>query len=196
MRIRLGETTSYNDMVYSPEKNGIYFVHTVGEVYGNYRAYEIVFYNISKNTYTTVYTSERGVEESYMDDNAIYFAKTDVSYTKNEKSGSYDYTCDLEITNYNFKTGAVNKQAFETLDIDAYWANLISTFGVDSYGRYYIATNEDKLYLFNSKGKLLSKTAGVTGIYEFAGFDKTNGNFITVERRIGDIGDMITAWQV
>lgn len=175
---KIGETTSYNDMVYSPEKNGIYFVHTVGdEVYGNYRTYEIVFYDISKNTYTTVYTSERGVEESYMDDNAIYFAKTDVSYTNNENTGSYDCTCDLEITNYNFKTGAVNKQAFETLDIDANWANLISTFGVDSYGRYYIATNEDKLYLFSPEGKLLSTTKCGSDIYEFAGFDKTNGNF-------------------
>lgn len=71
---KIGETTSYNDMVYSPEKNGIYFVHTVGdEVYANYRTYEIVFYDIANGTYTTVYTSERGVEESYMDDNAIYF---------------------------------------------------------------------------------------------------------------------------
>ena len=35
---KVGETTSYNDMMYSPEKNGIYFVHTVGEVYGNYRS--------------------------------------------------------------------------------------------------------------------------------------------------------------
>ena len=138
---KVGETTSYNDMMYSPEKNGIYFVHTVGEVYGNYRTYEIVFYDISKNTYTTVYTSERGVEESYMDDNAIYFAKTDVSYTNNENTGTYDCTCDLEITNYNFKTGTVNKQAFETLDIGANWANPISTFGVDSYGRVFIATN-------------------------------------------------------
>lgn len=175
---KIGETTSYNDMVYSPEKNGIYFVHTVGdEVYGNYRTYEIVFYDIANGTYTTVYTSERGVEESYMDDNAIYFAKSDISYTKNEKSGSYDYTCDLEITNYNFKTGAVNKQAFETLDIDANWVNLISTFGVDSYGRYYIATNEGKLYLFSPEGKLLSTTKCGSDIYEFAGFDKTNGNF-------------------
>lgn len=174
---KVGETTSYNDMMYSPEKNGIYFVHTVGEVYGNYRTYEIVFYDISKNTYTTVYTSERGVEESYMDDNAIYFAKTDVSYTNNENTGSYDCTCDLEITNYNFKTETVNKQAFETLDIGANWANPISTFGVDSYGRYYIATNEDKLYLFNSEGKLLSTTKCGSEINEFAGFDKTNGNF-------------------
>ncbi len=175
---KIGETTAYNDMVYSPEKNGIYFVHTVGdEVYGNYRTYEIVFYDIASGTYTTVYTSERGVEESYMNDNAIYFAKTDISYTKNENSGSYDYTCDLEITNYNFKIGAVNKQTFETLDIDANWADLISTFGVDSYGRYYVATNEDKLYLFNSEGKLLSTTTGASDIYEFAGFDKTNGNF-------------------
>ena len=112
-----------------------------------------------------------------MDDNAIYFAKTDVSYTNNENTGSYDCTCDLEITNYNFKTGTVNKQAFETLDIGANWANPISTFGVDSYGRYYIATNEDKLYLFNSEGKLLSTTKCGSEIYEFAGFDKTNGNF-------------------
>ena len=28
---KIGETSSYNDMVYVPEKNGMFFLHTVGE---------------------------------------------------------------------------------------------------------------------------------------------------------------------
>ena len=49
---KIGETSSYNDMVYVPEKNGMFFLHTIGEeVYDNSKQYEIVFYDMTNEEF-------------------------------------------------------------------------------------------------------------------------------------------------
>lgn len=175
---KIGETSSYNDMVYVPEKNGMFFLHTVGEeVYDNSKQYEIVFYDMTNETYTTVYTSRYYIEDAYMNEDAVYFATTDYKRNTDASSDSYSYACQVEIDSYNFKTGAEKQQNFDTFNVNGYWANLISALGVDGAGRYYIATHEDELYLFSPDGKLLSQKGGAEDIYEFLGFDQTNGNF-------------------
>ena len=174
---KIGKLSSYNDMVYVPEKNGMFFVHTIGEVYSNSKQYEIVFYDMTNGTYTTVYTSRYYIEKAYMDEEAVYFATADYKKNTDASSDSYSYVCQVEIDSYNFKTGAEKQQSFDTFNVKGRWANILSAIGVDGAGRYYIATNEDKLYLFRPDGKLLSQKSGGDDIYEFLGFDQTNGNF-------------------
>lgn len=174
---KVGETSIYNDIIYCPEKNGMYFIHTTGTVYSNSKQYEIVYYNLSSQTYTTVYNSGLYIEEAYIDNNAAYFAKSEPKRFYAEGSNTASYTSDITINSYNYKTGQIKELTLETVEMQAYRSNLLSAIGVDENGRYYVATYENILYLFSPEGKLLSQTEYDGDIYEFAGFDKTNGNF-------------------
>lgn len=114
---KIGKLSSYNDMVYVPEKNGMFFVHTIGEVYSNSKQYEIVFYDMTNGTYTTVYTSRYYIEKAYMDEEAVYFATADYKKNTDASSDSYSYVCQVEIDSYNFKTGAEKQQSFDTFNV-------------------------------------------------------------------------------
>lgn len=174
---KVGETSIYNDIIYCPEKNGMYFIHTTGTVYSNSKQYEIVYYNLSSQTYTTVYNSGLYIEAAYIDNNAAYFVKSEPKRFYAEESNTASYTSDITINSYNYKTGQEKELTLETIEMQEYRSNLLSAIGVDENGRYYVATYENILYLFSPEGKLLSQTKYEGAIYEFAGFDKTNGNF-------------------
>lgn len=86
-------------------------MHTIGEeVYDNSKQYEIVFYDMTNETYTTVYTSRYYIEDAYMNEDAVYFATTDYKRNTDASSDSYSYACQVEIDSYNFKTGAEKQQ--------------------------------------------------------------------------------------
>lgn len=177
---KVGETSSYNEIIFNEKNNGVYFVHTIGTVYSNSKQYEIVFYSIANKTYTTVYTSERYIEEAYIDDTGAYFLQGDTErITGTDASGNtvYTYKYTPIVYSYKFDTKQAGKLTLDTLNMNANWANYASAFGVDGKGRFYIASYEDELHLFSSAGKHLSKTAYTGEIYYFYGFDETNGNF-------------------
>ena len=173
---RVIDTTSdYKNIVYCPEKNGVYFIYIIKDMSGYGKGYKIDFYSLAMKSYKTVYVREQ-YDDIYVNDNGAFFVTTDKS-RKTGDSGVERYSYNFVIDSYNFKTGGQKQLNLEAIELDKNLWNIISSFGVDDKGRYYIATNEYILYLFSPDGKLLSQTEYSGEIYEFTGFDKTNGNF-------------------
>ncbi|MCM1272199.1 MAG: leucine-rich repeat protein [Clostridium sp.] len=172
---KLSQNT-HSEAVYNAKKQGYYFIYTVGTVYANSAQYEIVFYDINKDTYTTVYTSEKGIEEAYINDAKAYFVKSDKVSSK-DASGNYVYTFNLMLYAFDFDLGTSSQINMEPIISQSNWANLMSALGVDGKGRIYLATHDDLLYLYDKNGKLLSKTTYEGNIYDFFGFDTLSGNF-------------------
>ena len=167
-----------NEIVYSPEKNGLYFVQTIeGESY----KYKITFYSIEDNSYKEVYANDEDMETVFVNEEAAYFIRMEYklvrSYTDDAGLPAGEYDATAVIDKYDFASGTLQEIKLEPFRSYGYWLNLVTSFGVDSLGRYYIATCENELHLISPEGKELSKVALKEEIGEFYGFDVTNGNF-------------------
>ncbi len=169
--------SSRNDMFYCAATKKLYFINIGENDYSNYADYVLTEFDGS--TYTTVY-SVKGAEEIYYTNEAFYSITTNVS-KKSEPvvigDETYSYECVFTIRKYNIVTGEESTLELEPMDETSNWSNPVSAFGVDDYNRVYLATNDNKIILYDAKGKKLSQNTFTKSIYQFCGFDKTNGNF-------------------
>lgn len=127
--------------------NGIYFL----------KDNELNFYSLSGKKLRLVHTFN-GCTNAYSTDDRLY-----VIYRN-------------KVTVYDL----LNRNVLSEITLDGYTGNAV---GADSEGRIYVAaTNSDdysihKLFLYSANGELLSQTDTEERIYNFNGFDSTNGNF-------------------
>ena len=169
----------YDRIIFNEEKNGIYFIQTVGSVYSNYQSYDVVFYDVNNKTYKTVYSASKS-ERAYFTKDALYFSSASISaMTDSIQEGEKTYTHSCIVTLKKFD---LNKQKEQVITLEpiyatANWWGYLSALGVDDQGRIYLATNDDELHLFSQDGKHLSKIDFTGDIRSFFGFDSSNGNF-------------------
>ena len=177
---QIGQTSQYDHIIFSEEKNGIYFMKTVGTVYSNSQSYEIVFYDIENDTYTTVYEISN-TDTSYAGTGGVYFAdcnmKREAAGENEDGSTAYVYKAEVTISGFDLNTQEASVVTLDDITATANWAGYISAFGVDGMGRIYVSTYDDELLVFDSEGSFIRKTAYTGQINEFYGFDSTNGNF-------------------
>ena len=129
---------------------GIYFLN----------GQKLFFYSIDTGNASLVHTFEN-VTSTYVTENKLYVL-----------DGVYFETPSCVITVYDLVSQKVEK----TIEFN----QKSSAIGVDSFGRIYLAGSSGDayaIYLLSPDGKLLSQTTSKEAIYEFGGFDSTNGNF-------------------
>lgn len=170
-------SSRYDRIIFQPEKNGIYFIKYNNK---NYGYYDVFFYDLNTKSYKNVYTFRTGDCKLYTTKDAIYYmtgkaASLSEKVTVGDKTYGNTYT--VTITKYNLITGKTSETVLDAIYCNGYWSNFVSCIGVDTKGRMYVATNEDELLLYDRQGKCLSKQSYTGKIYEFYGFDATNGNF-------------------
>ena len=124
--------------------------------------YKLMFYSMDTGVSSNVYTFE-DVADSFVANGKLYVLG-EIHY--NEK-GAYSF-----IVVYDLEA--------QKLDRTIEFYQKSSAIGVDDTGRIYLAgpsENGFTIYLLSSQGELLSQTTSKQEIYEFCGFDSTNGNF-------------------
>ena len=128
------------------------------------------FYSLEKKTINKAYTFKTQYDTSfYCTDSAVYQI-----YKTAYEGSSYVIKYDLATKKKQSETQLAlpEKASIYALGVDAsnkiYVAAYISD--TDSSGGY-------RIYLFNSKGKLLSQTSCESTVYSFAGFDSVSGKF-------------------
>ena len=123
---------------------------------------ELVFYSIDTGTSSLVHTFEK-TDNTFVAGDKLYV----LDGTRYGSSGRYSI-----ITVYNLASQKV-ETTFE-------FNQATQAIGVDSLGRIYLAGpsgEEYGVYLVSAEGALLSQTTSKQNIYDFGGFDSTNGNF-------------------
>jgi len=147
--------------------------------YGNYI---VGCYDLTNGSYTE---SEPICSYSYRsyyneDNSTLYFAATGYSSADTDTGGStsqYIYT--PYIVTYNIDS--MEKQSFtmDTFTLSSESRNLISAVGADASGRIYLATYKGVIYQYSPEGTILASGSydSEEYVYDFYGFDKTNGNF-------------------
>lgn len=163
---------SAREIIFEKNEKGVYFLKEISTYDSKY---EIIFYNLKNQTYTTVYTLP--LYEYYIDNNhAIYFLNEEFNFEQNDNKEQYTFSATLH--KYDFETGTSSETTLGDMEIsEDYYYNYISCFGVDRKGRIYLATNDNNILLFNNDGKMLGKTATSNSVLQFCGFDPVNGNF-------------------
>ena len=132
------------------ELGGIYFLN----------GRQLSFYSIDTGASSLVHTFG-DIASTYATENKLYVL-----------DGAYFGTPGCLITVYDLITQKVEK----TIE----FGQKTSAIGVDSLGRIYLAGvsgDAYAIYLLTPDGELLSQTTSKQQIYEFGGFDSTNGNF-------------------
>lgn len=158
----------YNDefrAIPSEKNNGLYY----------YNDKKICFYSLQDNTVREVYSySKASVDSVYPDleNSKIYVLRNDSESGKELLDEFNTVTETIEST----------KDFTEILTEDGSTVESVRALGVDSNNRYYVAayskkTEKNMIHLISSNLKELSKTECDSTVYEFCGFDKTNGNF-------------------
>lgn len=176
---KIDETDSYSDIVFNKKNNGIYFLNKKEPFYTNSQNYEMIFYDIDKNSYESVY-SIVNVDTSYVGTDAVYFAKnerSELSEPITEGDITYKYSFEVTIYKYDLDSCTQSSIVLDKTYSPICWGNYVDCIGVDDKGRIYINTNDSELHLFDSNGNHLSKKTYQGKIREFYGFDSTNGNF-------------------
>lgn len=179
---QIGQPSEGNNIVFSKERHGLYAIKESDLVYAYRNTYEVVFYDLEKDTYETVYTSgQRKIQSSYVSEDAAYFLSvtktTELSETVAENGMSGDKKNDVTVYRLDFGTGKMSQQSLTI------YSNTWDDFnlGVDAQGRYYLASDvwNDKgtLYLLDSNGRKLDQCKLTCDVEKFYGFDPTNGNF-------------------
>ena len=158
----------YNDefrAIPSEKNNGLYY-------YNNHKIY---FYSLADNTVREVYSySDIGVESVYpnLENSKLYVLRRD-SESGKELLDEFDTVTEtVESTKDFTEILKENESTMET----------VCAIGVDSKNRYYLAAysnlaEKNVIHLISPDLKELSKTECDSTVYEFSGFDKTNGNF-------------------
>lgn len=119
------------------------------------------FYNTTTENTSTIYNFDY-VTDSYVVGNKIYILEQ-ISYES------------VKISVYDLAT----KSIIKTIDL----LESVETMGVDSQGRIYIAgydADGGYIKLLSEDGTELSTLRVEDSVYDFAGFDSTNGNFYVV----------------
>lgn len=127
--------------------NGIYFLK------GN----KLNFYSLSGKNIRLIHTFD-GCTNAYSTDDRLY-----VIYRN-------------KVTVYDL----LNRNVLSEITFADYTGNAV---GADSQGRIYVAAtnsndySDNKLFLYSASGELLSQADSKETVYNFNGFDSTNGNF-------------------
>lgn len=169
---KVSQNIGYDRAIFKENRNGIYFLKTVGTVYSNEQSYEVIFYDIAAKTCQTVYSYDRA-EAVYSSEEAVWFLKS--SSASDGSGGSFRY--DITITKYDLNNGAVSEIKLESIYSNSNWSGYVNALGADQSGRIYLTTWDDDIYLFASDGRLLDKKSLPGTISRFYGFDSVNGNF-------------------
>ena len=139
---------------YEPNK-GIYFLNDN----------ILSFYSLENKTLTKAFTFKSQYSTCYYcTDSAVY------EIYKTEYEGS------CYVIKYDLATK--KKQSETKLALPAKAS--VHALGVDASNRFYVAgyySDGYMIYLFNSKGSLLSQTSCESTVYSFAGFDSVSGKF-------------------
>ncbi|MCD7742358.1 MAG: Ig-like domain-containing protein [Ruminococcus sp.] len=145
----------YCKQIPSSTNGGVYFLN--GKT--------LKLYTLSSKSVKTVNTFDA------INDFAFY-ATTNYLYVISDQTSSK-----IEITKYNLNTQKVSS----TISISKSGITF-SRIGVDNSGRIYLyglkdSDDTDYIYLYSSSGTKLSSASISGAVYEFVGFDSTNGNF-------------------
>lgn len=162
------------DTVVEKNGKGIYFLREVDSYDSEY---EIVFYDIQKQTYTAVYAPSRASYCTYYIDtnHAIYFLNQDYEWSGTDED---NYTCTTTLCKYDFENNTSSETHLDDIEVsEDYSYDFVPCFGVDRKGRIYVATHNNNILLFNKDGKMISKTPTSNSVSQFCGFDPVNGNF-------------------
>ena len=139
---------------YEPNK-GIYFLNDN----------ILSFYSLENKTLTKAFTFKSQYSTCYYcTDSAVY------EIYKTEYEGS------CYVIKYDLATKKKQSETKLALPAKAY----VHALGVDASNRFYVAgyySDGYKIYLFNSKGSLLSQAACESEVYSFEGFDSVSGKF-------------------
>lgn len=158
------DTISYSGLSNAPKiipcetLGGIYFLNGT----------KLMFYNTGTGSSTFVNefkTSGYTLSDTFASGSLLYILENSNSSTNKGSS----------ITVYNL----ISQKTEQTINFDK-TANVI---GVDASGRIYLSGYENdsySIYLLSKSGTLLSTVKSEQIIYDFAGFDSTNGNFYVV----------------
>lgn len=163
--VKLGsDTISYTSLGNAPKiipcesLGGIYFLNGI----------KLMFYNTASGSSVPVNefkTNGYKFSDAFAAGNLLYILENSNNSTN---KGSI-------VTVYNLNTGKTER----IINFDKA-ANVI---GVDTSGRIYLSGYNDdgySIYLLSKAGTLLSTVKSEQSIYDFAGFDSTNGNFYVV----------------
>lgn len=171
----IGQTRD-DDIIFEKEGKGIYFLKAKSDDY-SYK-YEVVFYDLKKQTYQPVYTismRDYNYNYYYVNNNAIYFlnSKEKMKWEDTDET----YYSSVTISKYDFSKEEDSSITLEDIAMSANWYDYIQSFGIDNSERMYLATADKEVQLFDANGKYLSKTSISNSISQFCGFDPVNGNF-------------------
>ncbi|MDD5890276.1 MAG: Ig-like domain-containing protein [Ruminococcus sp.] len=152
-----------------PEKNGFYY-------FNNYNDYAIKFYDVKNNTVRKVVDyNKKGFVDAFATKSKMY-----VITEKNVYSSSAEFY--LEVFNPITEKVELTQDLSKCISVDNHMRFV--TLGVDNEGRYYLVTynysKKDKKYsivLLSKDFKELSSVDIDDEVYDFCGFDSTNGNF-------------------
>lgn len=152
-----------------PEKNGFYY-------FNNYNDYAIKFYDVKNNTVRKVIDyNKKGFVDAFATKSKMY-----IITEKNVYSSSAEFY--LEVFNPITEKVELTQDLSKCISVDNHMRFV--TLGVDNEGRYYLVTynysKKDKEYsivLLSKDFKKLSSVDIEDEVYDFCGFDSTNGNF-------------------
>ncbi|QCT07226.1 Ig-like domain-containing protein [Ruminococcus bovis] len=162
------EFKSMNDrfeVIPSYEKGGFYYFNK-----------SINFYDVKNNTVREIADySYKDIVDSFVSESKIYLIIEEDKYTSNPK-----YYIDV----FNSLTEKVelSKNLSDVFpNINSFSADAI---GVDNQGRYYIAISDNSgydtkysIHLFSKNFEEITSVDTKGAVYDFCGFDSTNGNF-------------------
>lgn len=171
----IGQTMD-DDIIFEKEGKGVYFLKAKSDDY-SYK-YEIVFYNLKKQTYELVYTismRDYNYNYYYVNNNAIYFLNSQEKMKREDTNETYFSS--VTISKYDFNKEEDSSITLEDIAMSTNWYDYVESFGVDNSERMYLATADKEVQLFDANGKYLSKTSTSDYISQFCGFDPVNGNF-------------------
>ncbi len=180
-----GCVLDYN-ILYSEEPGYLYTLRPYLNSYGSTDGYEIIKYDITNDTYETIYRL-KGAGTVYCDNNMVYLSTS--TYTRiPEEERYYDedgvlmaFANEVIMYRYDLNTEQVTSVKLEGFDTECgiLGGKVATAFCVDDRGRYLVFTEEDHAYvrLFDADGTFISKGKSPCAIYRFTGYDKTNGNF-------------------
>ena len=164
--IKFNSSSSSFDVLSYPENGGFYY-------YNNNDDDSIKFYNVKDNTVKNVVNFKNNdvIIDVFVANSKMYLIK---------KTG--DTTYYLDVFNPSTEKIEINRNLSEFITNEN--SSSVKAIGVDSLGRYYLAiydySKDEKNYsihLLSKDFKEISSLDVDDKVYEFCGFDSTNGNF-------------------
>ncbi len=132
----------------SEKYNGIYFLNDKS----------LSFYSLDSETYSPIFEFKDCLD-AYCSENMLY--------------SMYNSNGNIVVEIYNLDS----REKVSEISVSGYTGTAV---GADNSGRIYLSTydgNESKILLLSAEGDIISECVNNSKVYEFSGFDSTNGNF-------------------